>query len=76
MKAGGQFTSGTMKWRVSFQDLVCMQDCLKDDGPTCGGLATTWEIESLFDSALTCCQEKLPWLSPLACNAQSRGEVG
>lgn len=73
MKAGGQITSGFIKWRVSWSELVCMQDCPRDSGPTCGGLVNTWDNDYLFDDSLTCCQEMLPWLSPLACDAQSRG---
>lgn len=75
MKAGGQITSGFIKWRVSWSELVCMQDCPRDSGPTCGGLVNTWDNDYLFDDSLTCCQEMLPWLSPLACDAQSRGVV-
>lgn len=49
---------GDTQWWVRWQGEKCVQNCPKDSGPSCGGLAETWD--ELYPSARACC-DRLIW---------------
>jgi len=63
---GGVSTAtGTSKWYVIHQDKLCVQDCAKGSGTSCGGRAMP--SSDLHDTAKICCAEKLGWMNPDFC---------
>jgi len=69
LSGGSVSEQATNKWYVNHQEEICEQDCAKENGGSCGGLAKPWD--TLHDSASACCEAKLPWLVSSTCEAQS-----
>jgi len=69
LTSGNSVDSGTDKWYVNHQEEICQQDCPEEGMGACGGLATPWD--QLYASAAVCCAEKLSWITPSTCEAQS-----
>ncbi|KAL7532360.1 hypothetical protein ACHAXR_007556 [Thalassiosira sp. AJA248-18] len=65
-ESGGDATdTSTRKWYLSHMDSVCKQDCPKQSGPNCGGIAKQWD--QLYESAEECCDDKLQWIPISVC---------
>jgi len=69
-KSGGAASdAATNKWYVSHEDEVCQQDCLGENGGSCGGLVPSWKV--LYDTPASCCENTLSWIAPAFCEATS-----
>ena len=68
--SGGNTTSAaTLKWYVNHVDEICEQDCPEDSVGPCGGLVPSWK--DLHESAASCCENTLPWITAAMCAARS-----
>lgn len=61
----------TNKFYVSYGDNKCMQDCPDTNPAPCGGNPSS--DMTLYDDVETCCAEKLKWINPDICVADSNG---
>lgn len=61
--------AATNNWYVNHIDMVCEQDCPKDNGGSCGGLAPSYK--TLYESPALCCKNTLPWITTSHCEAAS-----
>ena len=58
-------SSDTEKWYVDWTSQICVRNCDSSTAPECGGQAAAWD--TLYDSAATCCESALAWLSADTC---------
>lgn len=69
LSGGSPYALAAEEWYVNHEKQVCQQDCPEEDGGSCGGLAKSWN--TLYKSAIVCCQEKLSWIASSICEAKS-----
>jgi len=72
LTGGSPLLTATGKWYVNHEKMICQMDCPEGGSvpdPKCGGLANTWN--TLYESAATCCEQKLSWIPPATCEAES-----
>jgi hypothetical protein len=61
----------TNKFYVDYASNACKQDCVETDPAPCGGNPSS--DKTLFDSAESCCREKLSWLDLNLCVSNTNG---
>jgi len=71
LSANNPSIAATFKWYVNHQEEICQQDCAEGVGGPCGGLAMP--SDTLYDTPVACCTEKLSWIVTSTCEAQSTG---
>jgi len=65
-------STGTNLWFVDWIKEACVQDCESSAGSNCGGVVTSSATET-FETADSCCENKLGWMEKDDCVAKSTG---
>lgn len=60
----------TNKWYVDYQSNSCVQDCATATNSPCAGTPSDLSM-ALFDTAASCCSNKLGWVSSATCESIS-----
>mmetsp|Transcript_31509 Transcript_31509/g.60108 ORF Transcript_31509/g.60108 Transcript_31509/m.60108 type:complete len:784 (-) Transcript_31509:593-2944(-) len=68
--SGGMTYSGSEKWYADFSNTKCVQDCANAAHPACGGILTSAFVD-LFDTADSCCANRLGWVQSKSCKSSS-----